>query len=965
MQYLLVFFGLMLCLGSPASLLASAPRIILLDSGKTKITEKEVIAVAEKKAFWAKDFRGMNTLAAPLQKTQVALLADGANLYVVAKSAESSNDVVATVEEADGAIWRDDSIELFIRANKDESCYLQVMANTIGFITDNAYAQGGFVKDASWSSGASAVSVRTRDGWTMVLKVPLASLQIDPGMDHWYVQVIRNRPARDKDLSQITTWPAAPEGLQNPASFAAVSLPKEMDTRKFAWVLTPKSYSITKAEDGFTLVQKFQVTNNTGRFHTVKITSLLEGDQDRLGTQDLGLATGKGAEIAVRTPLGTQRKVKGAVRHRLSPVNSEETVLASNTSYVEYEYAPARLVLDVPGYRADLFQTQRHQTIEARLVQQDHAVAISSIQAVLQGENGNEMTAEVSPVADGEWQVKVPGVDQLTPGEYHLAASFSTPDGQSEIRRRIRKLPYREGETWIDKRGLVRREGKPLPIYGFLFGHWRQLTRDRIPSDMFYNFAGPLRIRPPFNEMKKAVTKLHDFGLFVALDVPTASKQGFAKGLGNTPLTPKEREEYIAIIKAAADRPEFAAWYLYDEPEIHGIGPDRMREIYELFVEHDPWRPVIILNAFTDSTRDYQYGADISNPDPYPLFLEGRGASRTLNYIGKFLDEIQTGEESYRAKWVTPQAFNYAFFGRTGNRAPSAREMRTQQVIALIHGATGVTWYPEYLAWDEAGVASSISYLSNEYKALFPHLIAKPPEILRTEDGLEAGLMMSHGYSILLLANPFWETRSFTVTDSRFATVTNWRHLGSDNTLSPSGPTIAVTLAPHESTILVSPEFPVPTNLDWAAVETAEAEILRQAVVPGNIAHISTGAKATLVGASGISPMPFVINGINDPRSTGWVGPIFKPGQGIEITFPKAAKAARVRIFGANIALATVMIKKGEQWIEKAQIKASDNEGPLEATWSGEETTAVRLIASAINPSREPKLSIREVEIYE
>ncbi|HWL51548.1 MAG TPA: hypothetical protein VNQ90_03885 [Chthoniobacteraceae bacterium] len=957
----LSFFAVLMISVTLALADATPLPVTWVETRDTPLTLENALSAADKEGTWVRDFVTPFSLEPTPYPTAICFLADGNALHLLVKAQEPSGQLVTKVTERNGAAFRDDSIEFFIRANKDEASYLQIISNAIGAVSERAYAQGGFVTLRDWRGNTSAQTRKTETGWELLLSIPHASLKIDPAMNQWYVQVARNRPARTGKNYETATWPPAPKGLQTPSTFGPIELPTRFERARYGWAIIPGESFISRGKSGFQLERKLKITNQTGRYRTLEVRSVVGEASGSLG---FGLADGSTREVTAQIPLGGQDRIAEMVEHFITLPDAPGETLAYANAALNLEYSPARVVLDVPGYRSAIFESQKVKTVEARLLQQDLLTPITEVAVRLEGPGGTSLSGTVTPTEGEEdaWDLKVEGIDSLAVGDYQLKVAFSTPNGPVELSRRIRKLPYRKGETWINRRGLILREGRPQPIYGFLFGYWARFSRERILPGMFFNFASPVRVRPPFRDLKPLVGRLSENGLLMAVDIPSASRTGFTRSLRNTPLTPTERKEYERIIGTVGDDPRVLAWYLFDEPEIHGLGAQRLREIYEIFRENDPWRPVIVLNAFVDATRDYQYGADISNPDPYPLFLEGRGAAKTLDYIGRFLDQIRTGEDSFRARWVTPQAFDYARYGREGNRGPTANEMRTQQVIALIHGATGFTWYPEYLAWDEPGVTASLPFLSREYEALFPHLVEAAPEILPTSDGLEAGLIRTQGEAALLLANPFWETREFAVESPLLARFTQWNGLGSPESLTSKGGKLVVTLQPHQSLILGTPGFPYPEKLKWAAVEEQERTMLQERIVPGNIAHLSTGALVRLADGSRSASLPVLLDGMKSPYGNGWRYLKFKSGIGIEIEFPTDRQPRRLRVFASNLKAASVEIEKEGQWLPKATL--AGNGEVLEAGWEAETTRKVRLVVESVKESG-TILNIGEIEVYE
>lgn len=466
--------------------------------------------------------------------------------------------------------------------------------------------------------------------------------------------------------------------------------------------------------------------------------------------------------------------------------------------------------------------------------------------------------------------------------------------------------------------------------------------------------------------MHKSLQELEPHGIFAAVYIPTASSSP-RKGMGDTPLTQKEREEFLALINAVGNNPSIFAYWQTDEPELNNIGPKRLQEIYELFRTHDPYRPVIIVNHGLTAIRDYQYAANICTPDPYLVFQEKGGSLRPTIRQGMHLDQVTTGEESFRAKWQTPQAYNSAFFGTKGARRPTAREMRTQQTNGMIHGVTGFTWYNQYMLWDEPGVLTSLPYLSQEYRVLFYFLVNAKLQKLEGNPAREAKAIIQRkkGPEAILVVNLLWEPQEITIQDKSLSAVPTWKIAGSTETIPGNQSEIVVSLQPFESTILFAPHVEFPENLNWQSVEKSEADILSNLVLPGNIAHQSNGTQADSFNfnrkSSALALM--TIDGIKFPQGIGCRMTGFVPGAGIELTFPQEVSPKTLKLIGSNITEGHVEIKENEQWVTVAPIPAPNGNFERTISLPGKPTHHLRVVAT--NTNEKNVFTIQELEVYE
>ncbi len=913
---------------------------------------------------WQGGFKTLTTQQPAPYSTEFRAFTDGTIFYFAAKVQEPGGKMVAKERERDGRVWGDDCLELFLQANGDASEFLHILVSARGVVADIKYGQGGHTKEHHWNTSAKAAVGLQSDGWHLEFAVPLAELDTDPSLDRWKWQVARERAPREGEGAQITTWSPVSGPLAQPYAFGVLSLPA-FDRSLLGWKVAPGEAKVIRKEDGYYLRQPVRVLNQTGRYRNVTLTSIFVSDAAARGSKSFGLADGRAMDAEVEIFLADQPKRDDLLRHEVAISQNPEQMLAFASQEVVINYTPAEVKWITPGYRSLIFASQNLKTIEAELKLIDESLTLSEVSALLHGDDGRDYQAAVESKDGKRWKITLAQADALPEGSYRLEVKFQSNGSDRKLERTLTKLPFRKGEVWIDERGVVHREGKPFPAYGFCFGNWDKIDEDRWPG-VKMSVAMPVFASPPFDAMFRQVDHLAKSGIYSVIYAATASKTGLDRN-GKNPLTEKEKEEYRALARIAREHPFVLAYYHLDEPEGRSLHPLRFHEIYEILREEDPYHPVIVLNNTLEGTRDFQYSADISTPDPYPLFLENGGSARPLERMGRFLDQIATGEESYRAKWLTPQGFNYGNYNAEGNRGPTAREMRTQQIIGLIHGVTGITWYGEPMGWDEPGVFTSLPYLSQEFYTLFPLLAAARPERLEVGEGWSAALSLEGKKAALLVANLLFEEREVTINDSRLASVTGWNKLGTSEKLTGGKPGITLKLKPYEAIILASDTVPFPEELDWSIVEKAEAAAWQASRVPGNIAHRSTGAKATGVKTptgSHLRPM-MTIDGMKDPRGSGFRQRGFQPGMGIEIDFGQERQPARLLLIGSTIHRARVeQQNEAGEWIGVSTIEREDQEFTSEVILPATNARRIRLLVDALT-EREKTLYIREIEIYE
>lgn len=897
---------------------------------------------------WDFEYDSVSELSLAGHQTHFSVSLDHSHLYLSARVEEPEGNVVANATSPADAFLRDDYVEVFIRANQDEADFYSILVTAGGVLVGREYGQGGLVR-AAWMTSAAATVAVNEEGWILQMSVPLAELGLDPTLDRWALQVVRKRSPRvEGEPPVISSWSPSPKTVETPEFFGTLILP-EQDWKVFDWKMNGGEVMVVKSEEHYLTQQTVRIENRTGQLHKVALLSWFQQSPDIVNEQFVSINPESTEELSVHLALGENTEVKDHLIHQLVVDRHGGQIVSVGHEWVETRYEPVMLVLTEPGYRATIYSTQNLSTIDAELHRTDESLDFETIEVnLISKENGGSYSGMATPDREGVWRVSVPGVEDLPEGEWWLQV---TVNQEWPVTRRIRKVPYQEGEMWIDRNGVVYRDGKPFPAYGFHYGR---------PDTLIENNDPGLRQNVFFPLVGSQVELMADLG-----------KQGIVSGIWSPgpsaasreqeKLTPEDIERYRNIAHTYRNNPDFGFYYLSDEPEINNLSPELLRQIYEVYVEEDPWHPTVVTNNTIAGVRAYQEGADISNPDPYPVFRMNRGSSRPFNVAARYLREIQTGSESYRAKWVTPEAF---WFYRVGNsRGPSAREMRSQQVLSLIYGALGITWYREQALWDNPGIASSLPYLSEEYLVLYPLLVESQPQIVELAENLEAGLVETGNVTVLMITNPLWETRNLTIDRSLLPQVSQWSVLGEERTLSAMQD-LEITLEGHESIVLFSGELGIPEGLNWPDVLACEKKLWEASRVAGNIAHYSQG---TVIRGVGIPPriepgLMAVIDGMKDPRGHGFVMRDFKPGVGFELDFQQDRKPVRVNLIGSNLRVGRLQVRQDEEWRTVKEIDEAGEE--LSFTLSGETLRGIRFIVDRVTGRGMP-IRFLEVEVFE
>ncbi len=125
-------------------------------------------------------------------QTAFAMVRDAEALYVgVLCMEETMQGLETKVTTRDGSVWHDDVIELFLDTNHDHESFCQFAANAIATRFDAK--SGSSTWDTDWEAAASIEP----DSWTLELRIPFASLGVEPPAvgEVWGMNLCRERQA--------------------------------------------------------------------------------------------------------------------------------------------------------------------------------------------------------------------------------------------------------------------------------------------------------------------------------------------------------------------------------------------------------------------------------------------------------------------------------------------------------------------------------------------------------------------------------------------------------------------------------------------------------------------------------------------------------------------------------------------------------------------------------------------------
>jgi len=146
---------------------------------------------------------------------------DKSNLYVAVHCREPRMDsLVAAITERDGAIYGEDCIGFFFQPDYHKDTVYQIYFSPLGTVFDQKISQtttGYYDGDRSWNGSYDVKTTRSKDGWNVEARIPLAQFGISAKSgDSWGLNFRR----KQKRLNSGAEWQTPVD--YNPRTFGVL-----------------------------------------------------------------------------------------------------------------------------------------------------------------------------------------------------------------------------------------------------------------------------------------------------------------------------------------------------------------------------------------------------------------------------------------------------------------------------------------------------------------------------------------------------------------------------------------------------------------------------------------------------------------------------------------------------------------------------------------------------------------------
>jgi len=618
--------------------------------------------------------------------TAASVLYDDSAIYVGVRCEEPDISMIKTAKVCrDGNLWGYDCVEVMLDPTCSKDEYFHFAVNPSGSVFDRTVTQGGYIGNEQWNGEWQAASFIGDCFWSCEIAIPFYNLGISSKVkSSWGINICREKKLPMEENSSI-----AEKGAFNIAGRFAELQGLNIDFSQYAYVIGVPTLDMKVKEKTLNVQVNIPVQNDTGKECPTRVECWLisPSGKTQLDSCLISLSAGKKQVHSAQFSLTEQGEYSCYLA-----ISSSDTrkMLAFSNSMVTIRYTPMAVKVIEPWYRDAIFETQN-----IKQVVFDVEINLEDVEINLEREELKDKILEVGIREKGQTEPLVSKcittVDEknrlvfdaakLPYGRLEIYARLRDNTGipvvNGDISYPLRKLPYKKGEVWLDKEKRYCIEGKPF----FCNGAWED--PEYFLPEYTVSLYGKRENMP--NDIK-----LISGGVQWAEMVRKIEPRLQQKQVDEDTLA-VYREE----VRRIKDDPNLFAYYYMDEPSAHDYTPAALKQVYQAIRDEDPYHPVIISQGDLGNAKAYSCCADIDFLHPYPPIFrdkEHNDLSTVVTTLEGFIEFHRDSPTKQTFFYMHP-GFNWTDYGRTGRRIATYRELRDQNLLALIMGARGFMQY--------------------------------------------------------------------------------------------------------------------------------------------------------------------------------------------------------------------------------------------------------------------------------
>lgn len=641
---------------------------------------------------------------------QVAVSSEG--FYWAFRCPDKS--IKAQTVQRDGAVWHDDSLEIFMSADDPLPDDPNVrrgrhfLFNPLATRYDDTFTAG--ISSNKWNSDWKAAVRKDANGFTAEVFIPFYAFELDQAKTRWRFNVGRENYTGE-DLAVSVFSPA--NTFMQMEKFAILEVPA-VDKARFSSRVNGLKLETRPTAGGISQQLSGRLANARPGVVTLQAVARQDGKIKAFNRCDVNVPGNGSAEFAI--PFDLEKSgvydVELTIRDDKGKVFYTEQPLA-------IELVPFTLKLEKPAYRKTIFANQRDKEIVLCANFNADAELLKKAKTTLTvTDQSHKVLETITLPAAGTVRFSLNGT-KYVPGDYCLTVKTSGVPSLTGVLAEtitIAEPQVSGGNTvYLGKAREVLLNDQPFFPRGFMGGSYEPELFSLLEKSGFNFLHFYVLHRLPMERIRQVLDQAQKYNLKVIMYPYHQTGIGFfgfsEGGKRNQPrLSDAAWERLRKMVNEVRKHPAFFAWYLYDEPR----GADfcaELRKVAALLQKLDPHHPVMGADCSADGciTKAEGYG-DIHILDLYPHPMTDGTFSRSISSVMGSMKMVSENIGSCGA-WFCPEAFTPL---NDKYRTISYREIRAIIFGSIVNGATGISPY-------KIGNPASTYYTTEVNPGIFYH----------------------------------------------------------------------------------------------------------------------------------------------------------------------------------------------------------------------------------------------------
>jgi len=888
---------------------------------------------------------------------------DDENFYLAARMFESEPGHFKIEEfRRDGAISQDDHFELMLDPFGDRHEYFHFGVNPVGIQYDAKQRFGGEFYDVEWDANWQAATKIGSRCWTLEIAIPFAELALNrESKEGWSFNVARQRyVGKKRELSSFSPMMGSFYCI---SKFSKLSFPVEKFDKFFWQIKGPTEYHIEADKGDWILTGKVQIRNETGENEKFKLLFKQINQKGAMIAQVITdtLENDGKKDYAFNLPVERQDPLKFQIEI-VNAANVKE-VFKSRQERVNVNYNLMEFEILNPWYRNNIYFTEYIPELKL-LVNLSLAQKIlreSKLHFKLVTEKTKHLISELEIENLARTQEINFPLGDLVPGNYILEGRIIDRQGTviAESKENIRKLRYEDNEWRLNDAGALIHNGNEFLPQGWL----RMLSDEQqfINSTLYNTVFMPTDLIQDEEKIKKFLDQIHKANSYAIIYPYVTEEMVSASKHQGRPLTVTETQAIQRRIKNLKKHPAVMGWLIADLPENNLVLPERLKRLYSMIKEEDPFHPVVIVNSSLKGIAKYAGISDITIASTLIPFMKDDDVGRPLDWMSYYLDVANKIAGRKAAFWIGLQMYHCT---NESKRFLSFTELRNRFYQAVIGGVKGFFWYDHRYVYNYPEIKLGADYLAQEIYLLKDVILApKSDETILIQCDDPNVIMSSQRVDgkdqCLFVVNTSPHKQIVKFESTLFKDFTQLYVLSENRIIKTKENYFIDEFEPYATHIYTTKEYKREFN-SLNAIEQAIEEANKARKKEGNLAFIDSGIKIIASSCSDLCSIHSVNDGIVDGLL--WKSDDDSLPQWVELHWPRMTRIEKILLFSDTIEHAKVQVLQNNAWVDLSEfVRRSGSH--LRAVFPEQELSEIRILITEKKPGTST-ISLSEIEVY-